>query len=61
MAMTGDLLSGAAAICVLVGVIAAIYYIATGISPWPLFVLAELPGAGFGFVLLALTSPRRRR
>ena len=57
--MTGDLLSGAAAVTVLVVVLAVVYQIATGNSPWPVFVLAELPGAGFGFVILALTAPRR--
>ena len=59
--MTGDLLSGAAAVTVLVVALAVIYWFATGNSPWPVFVLAEMPGAGFGFVLLALTSPRRSR
>ncbi len=57
--MTGDLLSGAAAVGVLVVALAVIYWFATGNSPWPVFVLSEMPGAGFGFVLLALTSPRR--
>lgn len=57
--MAGDLLSGAAAVSVLVLVLAGIYWWATGLSPWPVFVLAELPGAGFGFVLLALSAPRR--
>lgn len=57
--MNGNILSGAAAVTALVAVLAGIYWIATGLSPWPVFVLAELPGAGFGFVLLALSSPRR--
>ncbi len=56
----GDLLSGMLAIVAMVAALAVIYGFATGVSPWPVFVLAELPGAGFGFVLLALTSPRRR-
>lgn len=57
--MTGDLLSGAAAVLALVGIIALIYWATTGISPWPVFVLAEAPGAGFGFILLSLSTPRR--
>lgn len=57
--MNGDLISGFFAVSSLVVILAVVYRIATGESPWPVFVLAELPGAGFGFVLLALTSPRR--
>ena len=57
--MASDMLSGAVAVTVLVVILAVVYRLATGFSPWPVFVLAELPGAGFGFVLLALTSPRR--
>jgi hypothetical protein len=57
--MAGDMLSGAVAVTLLVVILAAVYYFATGLSPWPVFVLAELPGALFGFVLLALSSPRR--
>src|SRR6185312_6141246 len=47
--MAGDMLSGAVAVTLLVVILAAVYYFATGQSPWPVFVLAELPGAGFGF------------
>jgi hypothetical protein len=57
---TGDLLSGTVAIFAMVLALAGIYWAATGISPWPVFLLAELPGAGFGLVLLALSSPRSR-
>lgn len=58
--MLGELLSGAVAVLILVALLAIVYRLATGESPWPVFVLAELPGAGFGFVLLSLSSPRRR-
>lgn len=57
---TGDLVSGLLAITALVFALAGIYWLATGVSPWPMFLLAELPGAGFGFVLLALSSPKSR-
>jgi hypothetical protein len=57
--MTGDLLSGAAAILVMVGLLALVYWATTGMSPWPVFVLAELPGAGFGFILLSMSTPYR--
>jgi hypothetical protein len=58
--MRGDLLSGFLAVVLLVVALAVVYRVATGYSPWPVFVLAELPGAGFGFILLALSSPRRQ-
>lgn len=58
--MRGEMLSGAVAVVIMVAALAAVYGIATGESPWPVFVLAELPGAGFGFILLALSSPKRR-
>jgi hypothetical protein len=54
----GEIVSGAVAITALVVILALVYRFATGDSPWPVFVLAELPGAGFGFVMLALSSPR---
>jgi len=57
--MQGELLSGAVAVTLLVLFLAAIYRLATGLSPWPVFLLAELPGAGFGFILLALSAPQR--
>jgi hypothetical protein len=57
--MRNEMLSGAAAVVVMVIALAGVYRVATGFSPWPVFVLAELPGAGFGFILLALSSPRR--
>lgn len=58
--MRGEMLSGAVAVVIMVAALALIYGVATGTSPWPVFVLAELPGAGFGFILLALSSPHRR-
>jgi len=56
-----ELLSGAVAIAGLMIALAGIYWLVTGINPWPVFVLSELPGAGFGIVLLALMTPHRRR
>lgn len=43
------------------GLIALSFWLATGLSPWPLVVLGETAGLGFGVALLALTSPRRGR
>jgi len=56
--MVGHMLSGVVAVLILITVLALVYRLATGDSPWPVFVLAELPGAGFGFVMLSLTAPR---
>jgi hypothetical protein len=44
----------------LAAVIALIFWLTTGLSPWPFVVLGEMVGLGFGISLLALTSPRRR-
>lgn len=44
----------------LAAVIALLFWLFTGLSPWPMVVLAELGGFGFGLALLVLTSPRRR-
>ena len=41
--------------------IAFLYWLFTGLSPWPFLVLGEIAGFGFGIVLLALTSPKRSR
>ena len=54
------ILSGAVAAGILLVAVALIYRIATGINPWPLFVIAELPVAVVSFVILALTAPKRQ-
>lgn len=58
--MQEELLSGAAAIAGLMLVLAGIFWLVTGLNPWPVFILSELPGAGFGLVLLALMTPSKR-
>jgi hypothetical protein len=45
----------------LAAAIAGIFWVTTGISPWPYVVLGEIAGLGFGVSALALTAPRRRR
>ena len=52
------LISSAVAASILMLVVAGIYGFATRQSPWPLFMMAELPGAAVAFILLAVTSPR---
>ena len=41
--------------------IALLYWLLTGISPWPFLVVAEMAGFGTGIAVLSITSPRRRR
>ena len=41
--------------------VALLYWLLTGISPWPFVVLGEIGGLGFGVAMLAMCSPRRRR
>ena len=55
-----DTLAALFATSILGVVIAATYWVLTGISPWPYVVLGETGGLGFGVAVLALTSPRRR-
>ena len=40
--------------------VAVIYWLVTGLSPWPGLVLGEAAGLGFGTALLAIASPKRR-
>ena len=56
-----EVLAASAAMTVLAVVVAVLYWVITGLSPWPGLVLGELAGFGFGIALLSLSSPRRRR
>ncbi len=55
-----ETLNAAIAMAVLSIVIAVSYWLLTGESPWPILILAEIAGFGFGVAVLALTSPRRQ-
>ncbi|MBV8717983.1 MAG: hypothetical protein JO020_21835 [Chloroflexi bacterium] len=55
-----DTLAALLATSVLGTVIALLYWLLTGISPWPFVVLGEVGGLGFGVAMLALCSPRSR-
>jgi len=55
-----EIVAGTIAMGSLSGLIALLFWIFTGISPWPMLVLGEIAGFGFGVALLALTSPHRR-
>ena len=56
-----EALAASVAMTVLAVVVAVLYWVITGLSPWPGLVLGELAGFGFGIALLSLSSPRRRR
>jgi hypothetical protein len=56
-----DTLAALLATTVLGAVVALMYWLLTGISPWPFVVLGEAGGLGFGVAALALCSPRRPR
>jgi hypothetical protein len=56
-----DTLAALMATSILGVTIALMYWLLTGISPWPFVVLGEIGGLGFGVATLALCSPRRRR
>jgi hypothetical protein len=47
------------AIGALTAVIALLYWLSTGLSPWPLVVLADIAAFGTGMAVLLATSPRR--
>jgi uncharacterized membrane protein YdjX (TVP38/TMEM64 family) len=55
-----DALAALVATSALGTVIAVVYWVLTGISPWPFVILGEVGGLGFGVAVLALSSPRRR-
>jgi hypothetical protein len=56
-----DTLQALLATSLLGAVIALIYWLLTGLSPWPFVILGETSGLGFGVAMLALCSPRPRR
>lgn len=58
--LVAEALIALAATTALAAVIAALYWVATGASPWPHVVLGEVAGLGFGVSALALSAPRRR-
>jgi hypothetical protein len=59
--LLAETLVAVAATTALGSLIALLFWLTTGLSPWPLVVLGETAGLGFGIVLLAFTSPRRGR
>jgi len=56
-----ETLAACCAVALLGAVISVLFWLLTGLSPWPGVILGEIVGLGMGVPLLALTSPRRRR
>jgi hypothetical protein len=56
-----ETLAATAAVAMLGVVISFLFWLLTGLSPWPGVIVGEIIGLGMGVPLLALTSPRRRR
>jgi hypothetical protein len=56
-----ETLAATGAVALLGVVISGLFWLLTGLSPWPGVIIGELVGLGMGIPLLALTSPRRRR
>jgi hypothetical protein len=56
-----ELLAAVAAILALIALTSLVFWLFTGLSPWPGIVLAQLLVFGSGLGVLTLTSPRRRR
>jgi hypothetical protein len=56
-----ETLAATMAVALLGAVMCVLFWLLTGLSPWPGVILGEIVGLGMGVPLLALTSPRRRR
>jgi hypothetical protein len=52
-----EMIVGTIAMTALGAVLALVFWLLTGLSPWPFLVLGEIVGLGWGIVLLALASP----
>ncbi len=55
-----SLLHATIAVTCLSALIALLYWLIMGESPWPAVILGEIAGFGFGIAMLALASPRAR-
>ncbi|HEY7467692.1 MAG TPA: hypothetical protein VIB47_13450 [Dehalococcoidia bacterium] len=55
-----ELLVASVAILALLAFVSVLYWLVTGLSPWPEIVVAQVLIYGSGIGVLTLTSPRRR-
>ena len=56
-----ELVNAIGAIAALIALLSGIYWLFTGLSPWPTIVIVQVVAFGSGLGVLTLTSPRRRR
>jgi hypothetical protein len=55
-----EFLSAITAMVALIALISTLYWVFTGLSPWPELILAQVAVFGSGIGMLTLLSPRRR-
>jgi len=51
----------ALAVSALIALIALLYWLSTGLSPWPFVILAAIAGFAPGIAMLSIATPRHRR
>ena len=56
-----EVLVTALAVGALITFISLLYWLSTGLSPWPFLILAAIVGFAPGTAILLITSPRHRR
>jgi hypothetical protein len=49
------------AVSALIALIAFVYWLSTGLSPWPFVILMAAAGFAPGIAMLSMASPRHRR
>ncbi|MBI4215851.1 MAG: hypothetical protein HY687_00425 [Chloroflexi bacterium] len=57
--MRREILPASLSILALAALLNLIYWLATGLSPWPYFTFGVATGAAMGFIVLVLSAPRR--
>ena len=55
-----DLVHASLGMAALIALLSLIYWVFTGLSPWPEVIILQAVGFGSGLGVLTLTSPHRR-
>ena len=53
-----EVLMAALAVSALIALISVLYWLSTGLSPWPFVILTAIAGFGPGVAILSMASPR---
>ncbi len=56
-----ELINAIGAMAALIALLSGVYWLFTGLSPWPTIVIVQAIVFSSGLGVLTLTSPRRRR